>query len=184
MTETTSSPSPVHAGEADRFGGWQWSDPARGEHFRRCSYCGSMHPDDLVSIARGRVDWADRKYGWPHKFYVHVPNQTPGQVFVVGGTSHYDPDRHRREDLWFQPSELTDEQREVVERDGWRFGLHDGGAVQLGTRAEHFGKVYTVHLADPNISDETRAAAAAMCGLRFEFIEGIRGPRIRWEPAR
>lgn len=168
------APSPIHAGEADRWGGWHWRDPARGEHFRRCSYCGSMHPDDLVTIARGRVDWADRKYGWPHKFYVHVPNQNPGALFCVGSA----PADHGGDYVPY--ADLTSEQRDIIRRDGMggsRDGYAESRSYLFGTRAEHFGKVYTIHLADPAISDETKAAAAAMCGLRFEFLDD---GRIRW----
>jgi hypothetical protein len=45
--------SPVHAGEAGRFGGWHWKDPRGAEHFRRCSYCGSIHPEDLAAETAG-----------------------------------------------------------------------------------------------------------------------------------
>src|SRR5688572_16884730 len=36
-----------------------------------CAYCGSLHPSEIAALVRGgmRLDPADRKYGWPHKFY-------------------------------------------------------------------------------------------------------------------
>lgn len=39
---------------------------------RSCSYCGSIHPGDLARQLReaGTLSEADRKYGWPHKFYL------------------------------------------------------------------------------------------------------------------
>jgi hypothetical protein len=178
MTDTT-TPNPVHAGEADRWGGWTWREPSRGEHFRRCSYCGSMHPEDLVTIARGRVDWADRKYGWPHKFYVHVPNQNPAALFVLGASLQAGDYEGRPG--WVRHEDLTEEHRAILDRDGWKYGDEPGGMLQFGTRREHFGKVYTVHLADPMLSGEVRDQAAELCGLRFTFIEG---GRISWEPAR
>lgn len=180
MTDTNPT-SPVHAGEADRWGGWTWREPSRGEHFRRCSYCGSMHPEDLVTTARGRVDWADRKYGWPHKFYVHVPNQNPDAVFCVGGTSHLDITMNGRG--YVSREDLTPEQVDIIVRDGMGRSpddLHYAGYL-FGTRTEHFGKVYTVHLADPDLSDDVRQQAAELCGLRFAFVED---GRIGWEPAR
>lgn len=180
MSATT--PTPVHAGEAERFGGWHWREPTRGEHFRRCSYCGSMHPDDLVTTARGRVDWADRKYGWPHKFYVHVPNQNPDRLFVVGSSSGGNQSRNEPPyPGWVHVDNLTPEQEEILVREGYEPGsrYRPTGWVGFGTRAEHFGKVYTVHLADPAISDETKAQAAALCGLRFEFLDD---GRISWMP--
>lgn len=39
----------VHGGEAGRWGGWEWRAPRRGDHFRTCSYCGSIHPEDLAA---------------------------------------------------------------------------------------------------------------------------------------
>jgi hypothetical protein len=82
-------------GYAQRFEKeWSWR-PARGGDrdspydypFRTCSYCGSMHPEDLLNAVRagatlGGADW---KYGWPHKFYVELPNPAAGQL--RGGTS-------------------------------------------------------------------------------------------------
>ena len=49
----------------------------RNEGFRRCSYCGSVHPLDLLKARdEGRIGKVDRsvdwKYGWPHKIYVDV----------------------------------------------------------------------------------------------------------------
>lgn len=40
--------------------------------YRTCSYCGSIHPEDLLALIEkgatlGGADW---KYGWPHKFYI------------------------------------------------------------------------------------------------------------------
>ena len=45
----------------------------RGGSTRHCDYCGSLHPEDLAKYLREgtvtRLSPADRKYGWPHKFY-------------------------------------------------------------------------------------------------------------------
>lgn len=58
-----------------------------GIPWRTCSWCGSIHPEDLLSRGEpdmmksvsvgGRhlvdvpnVEWAHMKYGWPHKLYV------------------------------------------------------------------------------------------------------------------
>lgn len=58
-----------------------------GNPWRTCVYCGSIHPADLLnmqepsmmrSIDLGsgppldipNVEWADWKYGWPHKLYL------------------------------------------------------------------------------------------------------------------
>jgi len=58
-----------------------------GAPWRTCSWCGSIHPEDLLDRPEpsmmkaievgGRhlvdvpnVEWADMKYGWPHKLYL------------------------------------------------------------------------------------------------------------------
>lgn len=49
-----------------------WED--RGGGVRRCTYCGSLAPEDLVALAQRpgvEVELADMKYGFPHKVYLH-----------------------------------------------------------------------------------------------------------------
>lgn len=80
-----------------RFSKGEWRAPSvdavygNSEPFRRCDYCGSMHPEDLVRLLADnpgmRLGGADWKYGWPHKFYVYgIPNLTPGINAKVGGS--------------------------------------------------------------------------------------------------
>jgi hypothetical protein len=69
--------------------------PQTGRPFRTCSYCGSMHPEDLIAALRqgARLEGADWKYGWPHKFYVaRIPNPREGQQIVTGEISEPGPD--------------------------------------------------------------------------------------------
>jgi hypothetical protein len=56
--------------------------------YRTCNYCGSMHPEDLAKAleAGAEIDMADWKYGWPHKFYVMVPNPKAGQECRIGSS--------------------------------------------------------------------------------------------------
>ena len=64
---------------------------AAAQPFRTCSYCGSMHPLDLlVYLVKGAADLhgADWKYGWPHKFYCDVPNPDEGAQVVVSTYSN------------------------------------------------------------------------------------------------
>ncbi len=73
----------------DRTTTWK---PAQDEHnYRRCDFCGSMNPEDLLGfIDRGevrRVEMADRKYGYLHKLYLDVPNPLVGQPRAYGSTS-------------------------------------------------------------------------------------------------
>lgn len=47
---------PVHGtgwNSAAHWGGWDWRGPRRGEHFRTCSFCGSIHPEDLAAVPAG-----------------------------------------------------------------------------------------------------------------------------------
>lgn len=80
---------------AHLFGPTAWRAPLgdRGgpydENYRRCSFCGSIHPEDLASAleAGARMSLADKKYGYLHKFYVEMPNPKSGKECVVGSRS-------------------------------------------------------------------------------------------------
>jgi hypothetical protein len=67
-------------------------DPTHGLPWRTCSWCGSIHPQDLHDLPlpelmstvklgdreydRPNISWADFKYGYPHKLYI---NYGPGR---------------------------------------------------------------------------------------------------------
>ena len=98
MSETVVWPErPICHGDAPQFseGGVTWRPPMEGNHdspydypFRTCSYCGSMHPEDLLRVvaAGARLGGSDWKYGWPHKFYVEgIPNPAAGEGRKMGG---------------------------------------------------------------------------------------------------
>lgn len=67
-----------------------WHEPEdspNGRPFRSCSYCGSIHPEDLVKFleAGGEPHQADWKFGYPHKFYIEkVPNPRAGEECEMG----------------------------------------------------------------------------------------------------
>lgn len=166
----------VHAGEADRWGGWDWREPRYGCFFRTCSYCGSIHPDDLAADTSWHAGWADRKYGWPHKFYVDdLANREPNTLFVLsaGNSTRHMPDGAIR------AVDLKRKHWKILKAENWQSGTTGDGWVQFGSRATLFAKCYTVHLADPEISDEVKDSIAQRCGLRFEFLPD---GRIRWSP--
>lgn len=190
MTAYDPAADPVHGAgwnSAARWGGWSWGDPRHGEHFRRCSFCGSVSPEDLAAEPSWHADWADRKYGWPHKFYVDIPNRDPGALFVVSGRSDasegpYAPGGEK----WTPPEpgliawdDLTPEQLAIAERDGWKRIDY----VCFGTRASHFGKFYTIHLADPAIGQDVKDVIQRVSGLRFTFADDGRVGWERWEDA-
>jgi hypothetical protein len=95
------------------FGGSyaQWRKPETeiradgylGKTFRTCSYCGSIHPEDLIAYleAGATLHGADWKYGWPHKFYVqNIPNPLAGQRVKVGSRSWME-DGERKEEAMY-----------------------------------------------------------------------------------
>lgn len=161
--------------EAERVGGWEWSEPSRGEHFRRCGYCSSIHPEDLAAEPEWRADWADRKYGWPHKFYVNVANRTPGALFVC--SCLYNHPGPPPDDCpppigshWVAIKDLTAEQRAIAERDHTlRPGLDPPAYLAFGTRLHHFGKFYTIHLSDEGLDPGVKQAIEQRSGLAFTF---------------
>lgn len=70
MSDLPTEPTYLHGGE-DTY------EQRPGESFRRCSYCGGVHPIDLLRARdEGKIGKVDRsvdwKYGWPHKIYVDV----------------------------------------------------------------------------------------------------------------
>lgn len=164
-------------GHADRFPGsaeWRPEDPqgerskdpgpygsSYGYPFKTCGYCGSMSAEDLYrfmtdGVTPVRLDMADWKYGWPHKFYIEgIPNPKAGQQ--VGGSSTY----------------RTDESgKQVVEHH-----------ARVGSPTT-FAKFYTEHLADLLSVDDGDATFAAVCqellkrtGVAFTATEER---RLRW----
>src|SRR5688572_27163775 len=115
---TDPSVHPEANGPPFNIGGWTWTEPQRGEHFRRCSFCGSIHPDDLAAEENWTAEWSDQKYGWPHKFYVDVPNRQPFALFVVSRTNAK-PAEHDWGSDWIATADLTSEQLAIITRDGW-----------------------------------------------------------------
>lgn len=167
---------------------WRVREP---EHFRRCSYCGSMHPEDFVTEARGgaqvdrSVDW---KYGWPHKVYVHVPNPNPDALFCVGSISEakvgaFAPGGERYTppgDDYIAVADLTPEQLAIAKRDG-SYRDRDGERVadyfRFGTRRDFFGKYYAVHACDPWVTEELRTEIAYHTGY---IVSTTDEGRVQW----
>jgi hypothetical protein len=63
---------------AQRFGQPNWQGGIAPPP-RSCSYCGSIHPEDLLAYLAtgGTLGGADWKYDWPHKFYLRDASQPP-----------------------------------------------------------------------------------------------------------
>lgn len=193
--------NPVHAGDSGRAGeilqsrgGWNWSEPRYGEHFRRCDYCGSVNPEDLVAIPEWEAEWADMKYGWPHKFYVTLQPLAENSALIVSRASiHGGPGTDDLADGYVRAKDLTDKQIEILSHDG------HGSIEDLQVEREHDAtgelfhayhfdrqrdhpihvKFYTEHLQDPNLSDEVKDAIQKRSGLVFEWLSG---GRVIWHP--
>ena len=122
------------------------------------------------------ASWADRKYGWPHKFYAKgIANRHPETLRIITALSAGQEDRMERETgyQWYAIADIP----AGTDVSGWR--LEDGGYthVGLGSDKTHFVKFYTMHLADPAISAEAKDAIERASGLRFRFEDG----RVSWE---
>lgn len=162
----------VHGRDAERWGGWTWRAPSHGQHYRTCSYCGSIHPEDLAAEAAWTAEWADAKYGWPHKFYVAVPNREPAQRFITGASTGTPSGLAGSE--WIRPDDLPAD----VNTEGWSGLSETYQWVSIGTRPTHHAKFYTAHLADPAVNPEALETIQRVSGLRFRFHDG----RVGWEP--
>lgn len=224
---------PVHGhgwNTAERWGGWSWREPRRGDHFRTCSFCGSIHPEDLAAeqegsgtcqacglagweaCFRGQVpvwawhltgeqkgiltaeesaslegkharhdyspggwwaSWADRKYGWPHKFYVEGLKPRDPEMLHCIGASPNDPDEGsfgRMGMQWHKVSECPPELLEAARQGGMVHSAENpDGWLGFGTRPALSAKFYSVHLADPRVSDEVKHKIYRACGLQFTF---------------
>lgn len=152
---------------------WSWSEPKRDEHFRRCSYCGSVNPEDLATEPAWLAEWADAKYGWPHKFYVDIPNRHPDVKVPTSVRS-----APSSEGGWINAPDLSDEQRASLADHGFEVGPAMSYAFR--PRPTHHAKFYTVHLADPALTPEVRKVIEQRSGLSFTWTDD---GRVSWKRA-
>lgn len=121
----------------------------QGEPFRVCSYCGSIHPEDLLAAldAGAELHGSDWKYGWPHKFYIeNIPNPNRDAVAEIGMKSYPGPDG--------EP-------------------VHES---IMGPQGNFNSKWYNVHLTDQGYDEESRAALmkrlSEASGIEWVIDEG------------
>lgn len=160
---------PVHPDMRPSLRPWHWRSPRYAEHFRRCSYCGSINPDDLAGEL-WLPEWADMKYGWPHKFYAEIRNREPWRLFCTSWTDQDWPPMSTARDGWVSVDDLTAQQRTAVEQGGLR--QIEAKWYMFSTRKYHQAKFYTTHLADPKLDPDVKAAIEQRSGIRFEFDNG------------
>jgi hypothetical protein len=154
------------------------------EEIARLDACPPEHP---YCPGGAYASWADRKYGWPHKFYVNsLKSRDPERLFVVSshrpakegpyapGGEHYRPPQETSPGLrWVTPSEIP----EGTVTEGWG-DFEDCDLVALGTKPDLFAKFYTVHLKDPAIGQDVKDAVQRASGLRLTWLED---DRVQWE---
>ena len=129
--------------------------------FRTCSYCGSIHPEDLMLAlkAGAKLSGADWKYGWPHKFYVdQIPNTNAGALAsYISGTVR----KEERAELEqrYPGKEVRFEETEY----GLRYKVYEADGPTT------HGKWYNLHFMDldgPEF-DELSALVEAQTGVKF-----------------
>jgi hypothetical protein len=176
QTTATGDPAvhPETASPVFRYDPWFWREPSHGEHFRTCSFCGSINPDDLAAETGWRAEWADQKYGWPHKFYVDIANRDPEALFAIRSTWGATAKPFQGEVLW---DELTEEQRAIYDRDhGVSRDDQHPVSVGFGTRSRHHAKFYTIHLSDSALDPAVKRTIELRSGRQFGFADG----RVTW----
>lgn len=152
------------------LGGWKWRKPDRGQHYRTCSYCGSINPEDLVAEPQWQANWADQKYGWPHKFYVDIPDRL-GKPTYLGSTTGPMADEEVARYGWKRVADLSPAELEVA-REHLDYFDNKLEAIGIGVKATHHAKFYTEHLSDPRIPDAVKSAIHDRCGIAFEWEDG------------
>lgn len=90
-----------------------------------CSYCGSMHPKDVVTALRlgAHLEAAIPKYGYIHKVYVgNMPNPFAGEDICVSYTSDSErtikkaPERTLMKFYVVHLVDATEEERKIIEK--------------------------------------------------------------------
>lgn len=153
--------------------------PPPGEDGREREYAEGL-PHRYVDTG-WRASWADQKYGWPHKFYVEgLQSRDPSMLHCVGSSNSPD---HPGGGNWIRAEDLTRQQKKIIKADGMHSssrGDRFEGWYLLEPRATLHAKFYSIHLADPAISDEVKEKITQVCGLRFRFLPD---GRVSWCPA-
>jgi len=183
VTYTPDAKSVAHKHDMNHFGIRQWPDglvPWTAEQppiltgdihevsigrLRGCAYCGSMHPTDAANAIRNGaiVEWADRKYSWPHKIYLtNVPNPFAGQLESRASANYEDSKYPRKVHSFYNTN--TGEPEYTYKEEG------------RPASATTDGKFYSVHLQDATPDD--RDVIEKAMGLKFEFMDD--GQSVRW----
>jgi hypothetical protein len=166
-----------------------WQKGRYGHPFRTCGYCGCIHPEDLAKTQNWYASWADRKYGWPHKFYVeNLVNPEPDKLFIIGSSNGNEAPGHAGDATWVRYADMTDDQAEVALAEGYGpisllgsiKGKKNPDWLLFGHRPTLFAKFYTEHLADTEIEDDVKDLIMRRSDLWINFnADGSDG--LRWQ---
>lgn len=132
-----------------------------------------MHPTELAAAikAGATLSAADRKYGWPHKFYVDgAPNPFAGEPEII--SAEYGGESATPEMIAAGWKQYPDGFDQTTGKPVMRWARL--GAPRPAPASTH-GKFYTEHLQDA--TPEERAVIERAMGLRFEFDDA---GGVRW----
>jgi len=103
---------------------------------RTCSYCGSLHPDDFMRLAKDRVRLGptDKNY----KVYVDIPETQGDELRVISASCE-----DNKPSWGTQKWEVAD--LEILRRDGWG-GSNYKWMLRAPRGVTAFGKFYFQHL--------------------------------------
>jgi len=136
---------------------------SQDDHRLFCWNCGSMSVADLITALKTsgtRYSGSDWKYGWPHKFYIEIPNPNADELVEIGSESGGGINK---------------------DTPGAVFDSYAGGykVPQMGRRSHINGKFYTDHLKDAGPEQFAEAAALLLKYLKIDFKRGDDG-RIKY----
>lgn len=135
------------------------------EPFRRCSYCGSMHPLDMLKFAYDSklmdMTGSDWKYGWPHKFYLNVPNPDAGKMVNVGSYHGGADSLHKTEtEMMAAHPGLTN----------WRKSNHGWKADRIAPDGPSVhAKFYSDHLSDLTPEEFSALSDLLLAHVQIDF---------------
>lgn len=165
---------------AMRYGAPEWQ---KRDGLRRCSYCGSLHPEDLMHAlkAGARLETADWKYGWTHKFYVEgIPNPNAGKEVSKSYGSGPLPLPDEKRTYWTNMGSKVGCRVEFTEGEGrWNAKLYEPDTPTT------WGKFYNVHLQDLDLATFDALAPMLNVGTGVEFSrdeQGIKYKAVAPEP--
>jgi hypothetical protein len=174
-----------------------------GYPFRACSYCGSIHPEDLWMLLTGhrllteaeqakygtryclltdrpevKLGGSDWKYGWPHKFYVEgIPNPIAGKDCIASSTTFGNKDEALADARYGKPVITEEEQLDgrTIFHVGW---------LSPAPETTH-AKWYNDHLrdfTDEPTFEEFAKVLFRSSGVQFGLKAGVGSPIVYHAP--